>query len=143
MTLVSRFPYTLSSILLVSDIFMSETRNKTTVVKRPAIITIICILGFLGAIMMLLTLLSASARTQMIQEEGAIIMPFLMSIFIFWVAGMIGYWKMKRWGVYLYCVMAVISIGGGFLFDLQTGTFSYLMPIIVIGVGLIYFKRMT
>lgn len=122
---------------------MSETKNKTTTVKRPAIITITCILGFLGALMMLLTLLNPSARTQMIQEEGVIIIPFLMSIFIFWVAGMIGYWKMKRWGVYLYIVMAVISIGGGFLFNLQTGTFSYLMPIIVIGIGLIYLKRMT
>jgi hypothetical protein len=122
---------------------MSETKNKTTTLKRPVIITIICILGFLGAVMMLLTLLNPSARTQMIQEEGVIIIPFLMSIFILWVAGMIGYWKMKRWGVYLYFVMAVISIGGGFLFNLQTGTFSYLMPIIVIGIGLIYFKRMT
>jgi hypothetical protein len=122
---------------------MGETKNKTTTVKRPAIITIICILGFLGAVMMLLTLLNPSARTQMIQEEGVIIIPFLMSIFIFWVAGMIGYWKMKRWGVHLYIVMAVISIGAGFLFNLQTGTISYLMPIIVIGIGLIYFKRMT
>lgn len=111
--------------------------------KRPAIITIICILGFFGALMMLLTLLNPSARTQMIQEEGAIIIPFLMSIFIFWVAGLIGYWKMKRWGVTLYCIMTVISIGGGFLLDLKTGLFSYIMPIIVIVVGLVYFKRMT
>lgn len=112
-------------------------------VKRPAIITIICILGFLGAIMMLLTLLNPSARAQMIQEEGPIIIPFLISIFVFWVAGLIGYWKMKRWGVTLYCVMAIISIGGGFLLDLKTGLFSYLMPMIVIGIGLVYYKQMT
>jgi hypothetical protein len=122
---------------------MGETKNKTPAVIRPAAITIICILGFLGALMMLLTLLNPSARTEMIQETGLIIIPFLMSIFIFWVAGLIGYWKMKRWGLYLYTVMAVISIGAGFLFNLQTGTISYLMPIIVIGIGLIYFKRMT
>ena len=122
---------------------MNESKSKTTSVKRPAIITIICILGFLGALMMLLTLLNPSARAQMIQETGVIIIPFLMSIFIFWVAGLIGYWKMKRWGVTLYCIMTVISIGGGFLLNLKTGVFSYLMPIIVIGIGLYYFKRMT
>ena len=122
---------------------MDETKSKTPTVKRPVIITIICILGFLGALMMLLTLLNPSARTQMIQETGVIIIPFLMSIFIFWVAGLIGYWKMKRWGLYLYTVMAIISIGGGFLLNLKTGLFSYIMPIIVIGIGLIYFDRMT
>jgi hypothetical protein len=108
---------------------MDETKSKTTTVKRPAIITIICILGFLGALMMLLTLLNPSARTQMIQETGVI--------------GLVGYWKMKRWGLYLYTVMAIISIGGGFLLNLKTGLFSYLVPIIVIGIGLIYFERMT
>lgn len=122
---------------------MNETKSKATTVKRPAIITIMCILGFFGALMTLLTLLNPSARTRMIQETGVIIIPFLMSIFIFWVAGLIGYWKMKRWGVTLYCIMAIISIGGGFLLNLKTGLISYLMPIIVIGIGLYYFKRMT
>jgi hypothetical protein len=122
---------------------MGETINKTPAVKRPAAVTIICILGFLGALMMLLTLLNPSARTQTIQETGLIIIPFLMSIFILWVAGLIGYWNMKRWGLYLYSVMAIISMGGGFLLNLKTGLLSYIMPIIVIGIGLIYFRRMT
>ena len=43
----------------------------------------------------------------------------------------------------VFILMAVISIGGGFLLDLKTGLFSYLMPMIVIGIGLVYYKQMT
>ena len=122
---------------------MDKTKDKSTISKRPIIITIVCILGFLGAAVMLLGLLSPSARTQLIKQYGTIMIPISMLSFSFFLAGIIGYWKMRKWGVYFYSVMAIISIGSGILLNLQTGILSYIIPIVIIGIGIIYYNRMS
>lgn len=122
---------------------MNETKDKSIIGKRPIIITIVSILGFLGAAFMLLSLLIPSVRTQLIQQYGAIMIPISVLTFIFGLAGIIGYWNMRKWGVYLYSVMAIISIVSGILLNMQTGISSYIMPIVIIGIGILYYNRMT
>jgi len=80
---------------------------------------------------------------------------------LFWITSsvitlvcMIGYWRMRRWGVYLYAAGFVIGVPIRFIlgeFDAQlqeafansfTGA-AVLVPLLVILVGFLYFKRMV
>lgn len=122
---------------------MNETKDESTIGKRPIIITIFCILGFLGSAPMLLGLLLPAARAQLITQYGSIMIPISASTFILGLSGIIGYWKMRKWGIYIYSVMAIISIGSGILLNMQTGIISYIMPVVIIVIGIIYYKRMT
>lgn len=72
--------------------------------------------------------------------------PVAFTVCILGFAGMIGYWKMRKWGVWIYSGMAVIHFGSDFLLKLplsQKGTFHYFLMIFVIAIGFFYFDRMT
>jgi len=72
--------------------------------KRPLLITIICVLGILGAVGSLLVLLSDQAK-----EVGEWYPPFLAFTSTVGAICFIGFWKMKRWAVYLYVGLVLLN----------------------------------
>jgi hypothetical protein len=58
------------------------------------------------------------------------------------LASLYGYWGMKRWGVYLYALTAVLcsiywrSVGIGF-------TLGYCVVCVILGVGILNWRKMT
>ncbi len=130
-------------------------------IKRPLIITILCIVGFI----------------LLIQSIGSVIIGFLYGLSVGYkpflqvqlilyallvivgVVGLIGYWKMRKWGVYLYTATIVIifvyafwvfiSLRGFQNFNLDYvwiyiwGHFiKYFIALFIIVVGFIYLKKM-
>jgi hypothetical protein len=81
---------------------MNESANK----ERPAIITVICILGFLGVASGLLTINSAFNKALGIAFQSYYVAMLLISLVAY-----IAMWKMKKWGAVLYCVFAVVHLG--------------------------------
>ena len=119
-----------------------DQRDESKTIQRPLLITIVCIFGFIGFAMMFVALLIPSIRNLLIQRHGMIFIFLFALTFIFGIAGLIGYWKMNRWGIYLYSLMAIISFSSGFLVNVQTRLIDNLLPFVIIGIGLAYFKRM-
>jgi hypothetical protein len=106
---------------------------------RPILITLACLVGFTG--------LPATAYVMMLNWHGIVAFrgwSFVVALTILGAigfAGLIGYWLMRRWGLYLYASMTALSLG----YALASGTFSLvgsLSSIAITAIGCAYFTRM-
>ena len=110
--------------------------------KRPKIITVFCIIGFIGAPFVFEGLLIPSARELLIQQYGIFFVPITLLSSLLGLIGLIGYWKMRKWGVYFYTAMAVISIGYGLIVGIS-GILGYILPLVILGAGFTNLKKMS
>ena len=129
---------------------MSETGNGR--VSRPILISILCVLT-LATFALNLVLLPAAAGG-LREAYGIWHVLFWITSSLITLVSIIGYWRMRRWGVYLYAAGFVIGAPIRFIlgrFDAQleeafansfTGA-AVLVPLLVILVGFLYFKRMV
>ena len=104
--------------------------------KRPVIITVICIIGFIGALFAIPLIFSSFAA-----NVGAWYPPFLGLTTIVGIASFVGLWRMRSWGLYLY--LAMFIIGQVVMMAMHVWSpFSTLLPIIVLVIGFCYRSRM-
>lgn len=72
--------------------------------RRPLAITIICIVGFLGAVVTVALLFSSIPRS-----IGPWYPPLLGFSAVVGLACMVGLWHMKKWAVYTYTAFALCN----------------------------------
>ncbi len=86
-------------------------QNNNLIVKRPKIIKVFCILGFIIMFFVLLAIIVPSTRESFILQHG--IPYFMLGILeaIIYLIALIGYWMMRKWGVYAYFIITLINIG--------------------------------
>lgn len=114
--------------------------------KRPIIVTIYCVIGFIGTIFTPFALLSntpISPVSGLIQSAPLPIWYIFVS-FIFaagYLFSLIETWKMKKRGVELYSILIVLEYMVGFPAGFATIT-GLITSIVVIGLVWIYYKRM-
>ncbi len=111
------------------------TNQKT---KRPVAITIISILGFIGSLFSILILILALSKGR-VSTAYAIMLPLSS---IIGIASMVGLWKMKKWGVYLYSVLILFNQ----IFLIYLGVWSavsLIIPAIVLGVAYANINKMS
>ena len=104
---------------------------------RPTSITVVCILGFLGAAVTVPLLFAPTTRAL-----AAWYPPYLGATAVVGFACMIGLWKMKRWAVMVYVAMTLANQ----VILLATGLWNPLaliVPAIVAAIGIMNLKRMT
>lgn len=82
---------------------MSEAPSQAAT-KRPALVTILCIIGFISAVFSLPLTLSKYAN-----DVGPWYPPFLASAALIGVVVFIGFWRMRLWTLYVYFVMFLIN----------------------------------
>ena len=73
-------------------------------IERPIAITIICVLGFVGAGLSVPMVLSDVAR-----QIGSWFLPYSGSVVAACLACMIGLWFIKRWAIYSYVCLVVLN----------------------------------
>ena len=83
---------------------MTMPSSPTEKAKRPIAITIICVLGFIGAALAVPLIFSATARS-----IGAWYPPYLALCSVIGLACMVGLWLMKKWAVFLYTGMTAVN----------------------------------
>lgn len=104
--------------------------------KRPAVITVICILGFIGVALTIPLVFSSAARA-----VGEWYPPYLALSAVIGLACMIGLWMMKKWGVVLYT--ALVAVNQVVLMTKGVwNLFALLIPVIVIVLGFAQFSKM-
>ncbi|MEM2956565.1 MAG: hypothetical protein QW041_03280 [Candidatus Pacearchaeota archaeon] len=105
-------------------------------VKRPGIITAICIIGFIGALITVPMIFSEIAKS-----IGVWYPPYLAFSAVVGLACMIGLWMMKKWSVIVYTIFVAINqvvlIAMG-----MWNVFALIIPAIVIGIGFWKYKEM-
>ena len=85
------------------DLKMSET--KASPKKRPTEITVICILGLIGALITIPIIFSPTIMQQLPNWYP----PYLGFSALVGFACMVGFWFMKKWAVYVYAGLAIIN----------------------------------
>jgi hypothetical protein len=111
--------------------------NDTATAKRPVAITVICILGFIGAALSIPLIFSSTAS-----NIASWYPPLLGLSAVVGLISMIGLWKMKKWAVFLYAAMCVVVQVVLFSTHLWT-PFSLLFPVIIIAIGFAYLSKMS
>jgi hypothetical protein len=111
--------------------------NDTQVTQRPVAITVICILGFIGAALSIPLIFSSAAA-----NIGGWYPPVLGVSAIVGLICMIGLWKMKKWAVFLYTGMCIVIQIIMFSMHLWT-PFALLFPAIIIAIGFAYLSKMS
>jgi hypothetical protein len=104
--------------------------------KRPVAITIICIIGFIGAVLTVPLIFSQTAS-----GIGPWYPPLLAVSAAIGLACMIGLWMMRKWAVYTYTAFAAINQ----VIMLATGIWNpiaLIIPAIIIVIMFVYLSRM-
>ena len=122
--------------------------------KRPILISILCMVVFV-MFALNLVLLPATAG-DLAEAYGIGYVLFWITCEVVTLISTIGYWRMRRWGVYLYVAAFVIGVPIRFILgksDAQlelafADSFSFtvgglLVPLLVILVSFLCFKRMV
>ena len=112
---------------------MSLPANK---IERPRIISVICILGFIGVVLSGYWILKAQPGDY---ERGDLLLTGGSSLI--GLIGLIGIWRMKKWGANLYTVIAVVNIAYLFFTDKEFLS-SLIISAIVIFILLSNYSKM-
>lgn len=120
---------------------MNETSREAAKGQRPLAITLFCIVG-IAIIVSSLTVVSIISEL-FTEKVGAWYAPFLIVSHLITLVCLIGYWMMKRWGVYLYTAIFVVGTGVSLFFGIPVPIPGFIVPILVIALGFAYIKRMN
>jgi hypothetical protein len=104
--------------------------------KRPIAITVICVLGAIGAILSIPAIFSGIGG-----YVGEWYPPYLLVNAIIGIVCMVGFWKMKKWAAYMYAGFSILNqiilLSAG-LWSIQ----SLILPAIVVAIALSHLKNM-
>lgn len=108
----------------------------TANVSRPTAITVICVIGFIGAAFTIPLIFSDIAH-----KIGAWYPPYLAFSAVVGFVCMVGLWKMRRWAVFTYTGFVALNQ----LVMLMMGVwnlFALLIPGIVIAIAFTHLSKM-
>lgn len=72
--------------------------------QRPTVITVICVLGFIGGLFAVPMIFADNAR-----KIGAWYPPYLATSVLVGFICMVGLWKMRRWAVFTYTGFVAVN----------------------------------
>lgn len=106
--------------------------------RRPLSIVILCCLAVIGIV------LGAAYVPFMLKARaiGAWYVAYIGGAAVVGLASLWGYWRMKRWGIFLYALLTLVNQVVLYRMNHGFAIQSLLMPMIVISVGLWNWKDM-
>jgi hypothetical protein len=104
--------------------------------KRPVIITVICIIGLIGALFTIPLLFTSYASA-----IGSWYPPFVGLSALVGIISFIGLWRMRLWALYLYLAMFVVTEIIMMVMHIWSPT-APILPIVVLVIGFCYRSRM-
>ena len=110
--------------------------NQVNEKKRPTAITVICVLGFIGAAFTIPLIFSSIAG-----QIGSWYPPYLGLSAIIGFVCMVGLWQMKKWAAYTYTGF----VGLNQIVLLTMGVWNVMaliIPAVVVGIALTHVKKM-
>ena len=116
---------------------MSEA---VSVPKRPAAVTAaaifagLCFVGLLAYAFVLVPCLA--------EAYGSWYVPLWFGSVFALGAVAVGYWRMRRWGLYVYAAYFAVGTAVGVAVGIPFTVAGVLVPLAVIGVGAAYWERM-
>ena len=116
---------------------MNDTPAPAPTPTRPTAITVICILGFIGAALTIPLIFSGA-----VQSIGSWYPPYLGASAVVGLICLVCLWKMKKWAVFLYTLLVVINQVVLFTMGVWN-PFALLIPAIVIAIAFANLSKMS
>lgn len=127
---------------------------------RPSAITNLCLIGLLPVLFGIFNVFAAVTATTLLKLPGKdqAVLVFSVTSLVIEIISLIGIWKMKKWGVFLYTALFASIIlfrlgmvateigstkGGGASLDFVLIMFMSIIPVATIIAGFYYIKKMT
>ncbi len=114
---------------------MEETQGR----RRPVAITLVCLLG---GVAVLVASAQVVTRWRLMSQESLAGSIAALAGLIISAACLFGLWRMKRWAVLVFA----LALGARILYGLFGGpplsVARLVGPALILGVGLVYWKRM-
>ena len=119
-----------------------EQLETQTAQKVPWIFKVFYVIGIVAAVVLITG--SLVGYSELTAKYGVVYIVVLMVSAVAQIAALVGYFLMRRWGVYLYVSAAIVSfatnvLSGKPIFDNPTGI---IFPLFIIFIGIAYLKRM-
>jgi len=109
--------------------------------QRPLAITLLCVILF-----PLFALMAYRYVTVVVPVMGELFGPFFAVYgiinFLLAIVAFVGYWRMARWGVYLYGFLVVFGNGLTLVHGIPFRIPSIVGELVVLGIGVAYHDRM-
>jgi hypothetical protein len=112
-----------------------QTKSQPAVKQRGTALTIVLVLVSLGAVID--AIIPLLYRRETYEITHPIVLGGAILVGLLGVAGVIGLWLWKRWGLYLFLASVVGSIAVGLvLYPVMWAAFHALIPLLILGYGL-------
>ncbi|HWJ25876.1 MAG TPA: hypothetical protein VNS32_04995 [Flavisolibacter sp.] len=112
---------------------LSESQTKQ---KRPVVITVVCVIGFLGACISIPLIFSDRAASL-----GKWYPPLLALSTVLGIISFTGLWKMKKWAVYIYIGTFILGQIALLIMGIWN-MFSLVIPAVVISIMVFHLNKM-
>lgn len=113
--------------------------------KRPVVISIICVLGFIGVILTPVALwlsLSVTSTTGQATELPKWYTAQSLVFALIYLYALIQIWRMKRIGIEIYTMAAIIEYAIGFMYGLVS-VGGIIVSVVALGIIWVHYKKMT
>jgi len=120
------------------------THDPSNIIKRPWPVRLLCVLMGLAFLFSILGMITPSIRIQVFPNGISLVLGIylVMTMALFGIS-IVGYWRMKSWGVYAYLISWVIGIisYGFFDYSPSNSMLSHLGPALVLLIGYWYILK--
>lgn len=121
----------------------SDNESQPERAHRPWPMTVLCVLGFSFCVFMFFFVIVTFSFVNGFTRNGQIMIFIFSLIFISHFCIFISYWMMRKWGLYVYVLGLIgIFVGGSMSPQWQFSIRDSWIPLIIIGIGLFYYKRL-
>ena len=104
-------------------------------IERPTILTVICIIAFAYAVLGFPTIFSP-----FIKKQGDFFPAFTGILISFEFISIVGVWYMKKWGVRIYFLTALLNQSLLIYID-NWAVYKMVLPIVFIGLATFFYKK--
>jgi hypothetical protein len=104
--------------------------------KRPAILTFLCILGFIICFLGIILVFSPD-----LQAKGKLFALYFSLNFAFLAVCLGGFWLMRKWAVLAYAGYFAVNQAVSLAFQIWTP--QTLLPLVFLAIAAIYYRRMV
>ncbi|HEX9727613.1 MAG TPA: hypothetical protein VGA37_03795 [Gemmatimonadales bacterium] len=119
---------------------MTEPDLASSVPVRPWPITLICVIGVLAAAVAILVALVQDATGALPRSTAAV--PIIVLSVGISLTSLWGYWRMRRWGVWLMTTGLVVTTALTVAAGRAPRPDSMTAPMLMLVIGLAYYRRM-
>ncbi|MBN8703086.1 MAG: hypothetical protein J0M08_08475 [Bacteroidetes bacterium] len=106
--------------------------------KRPLLISIACIIGYIWVVFMFPSIFSPA-----IKRMGSWIPALYGLVTALTFIAFVGIWHMKRWGVELFLANTLLKVCVELIFKDEIGIAGLSLSLILLAVFIVYYKRMN